>query len=109
MAAPYSSDLREKAVSAIDRGQKKSHVCKTFNISRNTLDNWLKLREKTGSIAPKIDYRRGPKPKINDLKAFEEFVKQNQHLTQEEMAQKWETPVSKTAIAKALKKIGFTR
>ena len=38
MAAPNSDDLRQKAVSAVERGEKKSHVCRTLNISRNTLD-----------------------------------------------------------------------
>ncbi|MBD2176410.1 helix-turn-helix domain-containing protein, partial [Pseudanabaena sp. FACHB-1998] len=69
MTAAYSLDLREKAVSAVDRGEKKSHICRTLNISRNTLDQWLQLREEKGNLAPQ-EYRRGPKPKIDDLEAF---------------------------------------
>jgi len=34
MSAPYSYDLREKAVNAVERGKKKSYVCQTLNISR---------------------------------------------------------------------------
>ncbi|GCL60918.1 transposase, putative [Microcystis aeruginosa NIES-3807] len=51
MAAPYSDDLRQKAVSAVERGEKKSHVCRTLNISRNTLDLWLKRKKQTGTVA----------------------------------------------------------
>lgn len=109
MPAPYSYDLRQKAVSAIDGGEKKSHVCKMLNISRNTLDTWLRLREKTGFVEAKMNYRRGPKPKIDDLKVFRKFAVKHGHLTQIEMASLWPSTVSKTRIGQALKRIGFSR
>ena len=87
MTAAYSIDLREKAVLAVDRGEKKSYICRTLNISRNTLDQWLKRREEKGTVAPK-EYRRGLKPKIDDLEAFKTFAEANVHLTQKEMAEK---------------------
>ncbi len=37
MSAPYSYDLRTKAIEAVKRGERKIAVCKLFNISRNTL------------------------------------------------------------------------
>lgn len=64
MPAAYSDDLREKALAAVDRGDKKSHVSRAFSISRNTLDLWLKRREVTGSATPIRHYHRGPEPKI---------------------------------------------
>lgn len=108
MPSAYSIDLRHKAVGAYDRGERKSHVCRTFGISGNTLDRWLKRREERGNVAPVTD-RRGPKGKINDLEEFEVFAKENRHLTQQEMAQKWHRRVSRVAIGQALKKINFTR
>ncbi|NJL45221.1 MAG: helix-turn-helix domain-containing protein, partial [Leptolyngbyaceae cyanobacterium SM2_3_12] len=45
MPAPYSVDLRLKAVAAVDRGESKSQVARVFEISRNTLDLWLHRRE----------------------------------------------------------------
>ena len=50
MAAPYSKDLREKVMAALDRGEKKSHISQMFNISRDTIDRWWKRREATGSV-----------------------------------------------------------
>lgn len=88
MPAAYSMDLRHKAVGAYDRGERKSDVCRTLGISRNTLDQWLKRRQERGNVAP-VTYRRGPKGKINDLEEFEAFAKENGNLTQQEMAQKW--------------------
>jgi transposase len=72
------------------------------------LDQWLKRREEKGTVALK-QYRRGPKPKINDLEAFKTFAEANGHLTQKEMAEKWVKPVSSVLIRQALRKINFTR
>ena len=104
MPKPYSYDFRKKVVGAVDRGEKKSDVARFFQISRNTLELWLKLREQTHDVAPKTDYHRRPQPKIDDLKLFEEFAQKNGHLTQKQMALKWHEPVSKTRIGQALKK-----
>jgi hypothetical protein len=70
---------------------------------------WLKTRSKTGSIKAKQNYRRGPQPKIKDLEAFCQFVKQHGSSTQAEMASNWSEPVSRVTIGKALKRISFTR
>lgn len=108
MPAAYSLDLRLKALAAVDRGEKKSHVSRTLSISRNTLDLWLKRREQTGSPAAQV-YQRGPAPKINDLNAFREFAEREGHRTALEMAQLWPEPVSDVTLGKALKRIEFTR
>lgn len=109
MPAPYSDDLRQKVLDAIDRGERKSHVSQMFNLSRNTLDLWLKRREATGSAKAIHDYPRGPAPKIADLEQFRTFAQANGHLTQVEMATLWQGEVSNRTIGKALKRIGFTR
>lgn len=109
MPAPYSIDLREKAVNAVEKGERKSHVCRTLNISRNSLDLWIKKKKETGSVAPVTNYHRGLKPKIDDLEKFKEFAEENGHLTQKKMAEKWPQQISRTRIGKALKKINFTR
>jgi transposase len=51
MPAPYSYDLRTKAIEAVKRGHKKINVCRLFKISRNTLDLWLKREKETGDYA----------------------------------------------------------
>ena len=50
MPAPYSYDLRTKVIDAVKRGEPKSKVSRMFNISRNTLDLWLKREQETGTI-----------------------------------------------------------
>ena len=109
MAAPYSDDLRSKAIDVFDRGERKSHICRTLNIGRSTFDTWLQRREDTGSFSANRDYLRGPEPKISDLAAFRQFAEANGHLTQKAMAELWPTPISDRTISKVLKQIGFTR
>ncbi|MEM9153220.1 MAG: IS630 family transposase [Cyanobacteria bacterium P01_F01_bin.3] len=109
MPAPYSDDLRQKAIAAVERGESKSHVCREFQISRNTLHLWLKRLETTGSVGANRDYQRGPQPKIADLDAFRTFAQQHGHRTQQAMAEHWPEPISDWTIGKALKRIGFTR
>jgi transposase len=109
MPAAYSLDLRQKAIAAIDRGEKKSHVSRTLKLSRNTLDLWLKRRTETGSLTPKTPVRKGPDPKINDLEAFKQFATEHGRLTAQRMAELWPESVSDVTLGKALKRIGFTR
>lgn len=50
MPAPYSDDLRQKAIAAVKRGERKTDVSRLFNISHNTLDLWLKREAKEGYL-----------------------------------------------------------
>jgi len=109
MPSPYSDDLRQKVLDALDSGHRKSHVSCLFNISRNTIDLWLKRREETGSVSAIRDYRRGPQGKIADFEQFRAFACEHGHLTQKDMAAHWHEPMSDYVISKALRRIGFTR
>lgn len=54
MPKPYSYDLRQKVIQAIELdGLKKSEASLLFNISRNTIDLWLKRQAETGD-APRF-------------------------------------------------------
>jgi transposase len=109
MPAAYSLDFRKKAVAAVKRGERKSEICRTLDISRNTLDLWLKREAETGSVAARTDFQRGAKPLIKDLDELRKFVEQYGHLTQKEMVKRWPSPVSLTSFARALRRIEFTR
>lgn len=76
-------DLRPKVLKAIERVEQKSHISRTFGISRNTIDLWPKQRDQTGSVAPKSHCHRGQASKIDDLGAFREFATAHGHLTQQ--------------------------
>lgn len=109
MAAPYSYDLRQKVMQAIDKGMRKSEASRVFNLSRNTIDLWLKRREETGNYQASVGYQKGSRHKITDWRKFQEFAQKNGERTQAEMTQVWEGELSRYTISRGLKKINFTR
>lgn len=110
MAKPYSYDFRQKVIEAIELdGRKKCEVSEIFNISRNTIDLWLKRKAQTGDLKPKPNKPPGTNHKITNWEKFREFAKIYGDKTQEQMAQLWYGDISDRTISRALHKIGFTR
>ncbi len=109
MSAPYSYDLRQKSIAAVERGEGKSHVSRMFNISRNTLDLWLKRQAETGDCQAITGYQQWSRHKITDWPRFREFVREHGGKTQGEMAKLWGEGVTQQNISDALKKIGVSR
>lgn len=109
MAKPYSYDLRTKVINAIDRGMSKTQASRVFRISRNTINLWLNRIKETGDYQPKKGYQKEYNAKITDLSEFQNFADINGSKTQKEMAEIWPETISDRTIAKALKKIGYTR
>lgn len=109
MAAPYSYDLRQKVMQAIDKGMRKSEASRVFALSRNTIDLWIKRREETGNYKASVGYQKGSRHKIRDWEKFQEFAQENGEKTQAEMAQAWVGELSRYTISRGLKKINFTR
>ena len=110
MANPYSYDLRQKVIQAIELdGMKKSEAAQVFGISRNTIDLWLKRRIETGDYQAKPKQPPGNGHKITDWEKFRAFVAQDGNKTQAEMAELWSGQISARTISRALRHIGFTR
>ena len=80
-----------------------------FNISRNTIDLWLKRQAETGDFQALPNKPPGNGHKITDWEKFREFALSHGDKTQVEMASLWEEQISDRTISRALKKIGFTR
>lgn len=49
----YSIDLRERVLSALDRGMPRSEVITTFQVSLASLKRWLAARRDTGHFTPR--------------------------------------------------------
>jgi transposase len=110
MAKPDSNDFRQKVIEAIELdGRKKCEVSEIFNISRNTIDLWLKRKAQTGDIKPKQNKPPGNNHKITDWEKFRLFASVHGDQTQEQMAELWDDQISPRTISRALHKIGFTR
>lgn len=109
MPAPYSYDLRKKAVNAYHRGEKKIAICRMMKISRNTLDLWLSREQETGDFKAIVNRPPRENRKIQDLERFEQFVKQYQDKTQQQMADLWSENLTQQNISDGMKKLGITR
>lgn len=109
MPAPYSYDLRIKAIEAVKRGERKIDVCRMLGISRNSLDLWLKREKEMGNCRAVVKFQQGCGHKIRDWKRFREFVQQHGDLRQGQMAQLWGDKVTQQNISDALRKIGISR
>jgi transposase len=49
---PYSKDLRLRVLSAVDSGERREEVAKTFAVSVPTIKRWLRRRRQTGDVEP---------------------------------------------------------
>ena len=107
MGAPYSDDLRRKALAAVGRGEKPSMVARLLGISRNALHQWRRRQATTGCCTAKRGYQQGHSAKITDWEEFRVFVEGHRGQTLAEMAAL--RGVGRTTIERGLKKIGFTR
>ncbi len=60
----YSLDLRRKIINAVGRGETKTEVARTFDVSRSSVKRYVKMDLQTGSLEPSKP--PGSSPKIND-------------------------------------------
>ena len=71
MPKPYSIDLREKLFAQLDSGMSISKASKIFRVNRQTIYNWVSIKEETGKLEAKSGYQKGHSHKIKDLKQLE--------------------------------------
>ncbi len=70
MVRPYSMDLRERLVAAVEAGESRRSAARRFGVSPSIAVKWLQRVRQTGSVAPdKIGGRRRPA-----LEAHREWV-----------------------------------
>ena len=96
-------------MAAIDRGEQKSHVSRMFNISRDTIDRWLKQRDQTGTAQAASDYQKGHSHRMRDWDKFRAFAQAHGDRTQAKMAQLWNGDISGRTISRSLARIGLSR
>jgi transposase len=110
---PYSEDLRERVVGAVERGTKRSDVVATFRVSLPTVKRWLKQRRETGELAPKPI--PGPPAVKRDalLAALPERLLEQADATLEEHCSWWRetagVEVSTATMSRAIAALAWTR
>ena len=52
MGKPYSDDLRERVIAAIEAGHTREEVSELFNVALSTVGGFIKRKRETGSVSP---------------------------------------------------------
>ncbi|WP_269914370.1 helix-turn-helix domain-containing protein [Acinetobacter sp. HY1485] len=111
--AKYSLETKKAALARYRKTDYKAEVCKEFNISRVTLDAWIKKEELTGSLETKPRKRQGAPTHIKDWKAFQDFVKKQKFQNISDLPFLFEKEfgysVSYAVLVKAIHKLGLKR
>lgn len=50
MGKPYSDDLRERVVAAIEAGHSRVEVAELYNMALSTVGGFIKRKRETGSV-----------------------------------------------------------
>lgn len=111
---PYSVDLRERVLAALERGMPRSEAVITFQVSLASLKRWFAARRDTGDLTPR-PATGGPDPSITpqhdeELRAQ---VTAFPDATLAEHAQRWNaargTSFSQWTVGRAIRRLGLVR
>jgi transposase len=108
---PYSTDLRERIVAAVERGdQSLRTLARLFAVSLSCIVRLLQRQRQTGSVQPK-PHAGGPAPKLSapDQARLLRLVDQQPDATLAELRDRLGIPCSLMTIARALRRLRVTR
>ena len=110
---PYSQDLRERVVKAVDEGFSRSEIVKLLGVSEATIKRYLRLRRETGSLAPKKIPGYPPR-KLGELqKGLRPQLEAHPDATLEDHCRQWEAQtgvkVSISTMSHAIQRLRWTR
>ena len=108
----HSVNIRELVVDCYNKSvMSLKEISETFKVSIRSIFRWALLFKETGSVEKRKrnDFDRN---KIQDLKAFKEFIDENNDKSNKELAKLWSEKtkinVSASTIQRNLNKINYT-
>jgi len=99
----YSVDLRVRVIDYIDNGHSVPETANIFQVSINTVRNWLRLKDETGDVFCRA-YTGGAKLKVSQDE-FENYVNSHPNQTLKEMGEHF--GLSHVWAADNLKRYGY--
>ena len=100
----YSADLRNKALNYYEQCKNISQTAATFNLSRNTLYLWIRLKKQTGSLKHQVTGLNAVKL---DRQKPAQYVGQHPDAYLHEIAKHFDCTAA--TVCYALKQMGITR
>jgi transposase len=108
---PYSNDLRERIVAAIERGEHSFRkIARLFSVSLSFLVRLRQRQRATGSVQPK-PHAGGPTPKLDDgaVGRLIELVGEQPDATLAELRDRLGIPCDLSTLARVLRRHGVRR
>lgn len=108
---PYSGDLRERVIAAVDHHEGSlRQIADRFRIGLSTLTRWLSQRRQTGSLDPKPHGGGHPRA-VDDHHAerLRDLVRDQPDATLDELNERLGLGGSRMTIVRALKRLGISR
>ena len=106
MGVAYGQDLRDRVLSAYDRGMKTKQIAEVFEVSSSWARRVKQRRRETGETAPRP---RGGATVIKiDLDRLGELVKQRPDATIKELHALLGVYCEESAVGMALKRLGLS-
>lgn len=111
---PYSVDLRQRIVAAVNAGMPRSEVVRTFQVSAATIRRYLKQQRDRGDLTPRA-HTGGRQAQIGpeQFPALQQLIAAAPDATLAETCAQWQQHtgvlVSQATMCRALAQIGWTR
>ena len=108
---PYSLDLRQRVIAALDAGEgSQPEIAARFRVSASFITRLLKRRRQTGSVAP-APHGGGHPPALGRAaqRRLRRLVREQPDATLEELAARVGVPCGRMAIFRTLRKLRITR
>jgi transposase len=106
MGAPYAQDLRDRVLSAYDRGTTTKQIADVFEVSPAWARRVKQRRRENGETAPRP--MGGVRVVKIDLARLSELVAQQPDATLKELREKLGVVCAESAICMALKRLGLS-
>jgi transposase len=110
---PYSQDLRERVLRAVDTGMPRADIVKSLAVSPATIKRYLKQRRETGHVKPKAIPGRPAHKGVALQAGLLAQLEAHRDARLEDHCQQWEAEhgvqVSTATMSRAIQRLGWTR
>ena len=110
---PYSEDLRERIVNALEAGTSKSGAARLFDVSLSSVKRYARIAARGDPLKPRKGGGRPPKTDEAAKRLLEEDVKERPAATVSDRRRFLESVTGKTlsdsTVGRLLKRMGFSQ
>ena len=110
---PYSTDLRERVLDALEAGLSRPEAVRIFQVSLGSIKRWLCLRRTTGDLTPKRPSGRTPEITPDLYPLLRAQLEATPDASRAEHAAQWNAvqgaSLSPWTIGRTLRRLGWSR